>query len=42
MYEKPVLPMMPSPQNGCSPGSCKLNTAVTPLLYKVKIKRDTL
>lgn len=30
VYEKPVFGLMPSPQNGCSPGSCMLKTAVTP------------
>ena len=31
-YEKPVFALIPSPQNGCSPGSYKLNIATTPCL----------
>ena len=35
MYENPVRGKILSPQNGCSPGSYKLKTAVTPFLKKV-------
>lgn len=32
VYENPDLGLIPSPQKGCSPGSCKLKMAVTPFL----------
>lgn len=38
VYENPDFGLIPSPQNGCSPGSYKLNIPFTPFLHMVKIQ----
>ena len=41
-YENPLSSLFPSPQSACSPGSCKLNTALIPSSLKTFVKLNSL